>query len=341
MTIHELAKELGISATTVSSALTGNGRISEHTRRRVLEAAAEAGFLPNPHARRFRWQKSNDTICLLSLGLASGVVVERISSLQRHLAQQGFNSPIHSMGWVEEKNLVDDMRLMREICLQRPRAIICNVFSFSHKAMCILEQYQDEGGIVVCYDHFMPEFDCVVFDEEHNTYTITTHLLELGHRSVLFSHLGSRSPQDPRRRGYMRALKEHGIKPPAEWFFSKANFGVAGGKDVMKAYLALPQKTTAVCIVNDDTAAAFIGEMQQRGYNIPRDVSVVGHDDSPLAPYAPVPLTTISHPVDDIVHEILQLLDDRLSNSAPSAPQHRIVRGKSAIRQSSAPPPGA
>ena len=104
--------------------------------------------------------------------------------------------------------------------------------------------------------------------------------------------------------------------------------------------LRFQQKTTAVCIVNDSTAAAFIGKMQLRGYSIPREVSVVGHDDSPLAPYAPVPLTTISHPVDDLVHEILQLLKDRLSKSAPSAPQQRIVRGKLAIRQSSAPPFG-
>jgi DNA-binding LacI/PurR family transcriptional regulator len=56
--------------------------------------------------------------------------------------------------------------------------------------------------------------------------------------------------------------------------------------------LQLVQRPTAMCIVNDHAASAFVNEVQRAGLRIPRDLSVVSHDDSPVARYSVVPLTT-------------------------------------------------
>jgi LacI family transcriptional regulator len=338
MTVHELAKKLGVSPTTVSAALTGNGRISEKTRQRVLAVANEANFSPNPHARRLRWQGGNDTVCLLSLGLASGVVIEKIVLLQRALIQQGFNAPIHSLGWAtEEKNLVDDVRLMRETCLQKPRAIILNSYAFTPRALAVLEQYQTEGGIVVCYDQAASQFDNVIFDRRHNTYLATSHLLELGHRSILFTVYPGALGRDQRYLGYRQALREHHIPPRTEWLFPSSLYQEERGHELAIAFQKMQKKTTAACIINDYAAGAFISEMLQQGYSIPQDISVIGHDNASFAPYAAVPLTTVTHPTEEIVDAVLQLLDNRLSNSAASAPRKKIIRGELVIRQSTAP----
>jgi DNA-binding LacI/PurR family transcriptional regulator len=344
ITIHELAKEIGVSSTTISAALTGNGRISERTRQRVLKAANERGFSPNPHARRLSWQGSNDTICLLGMGLDTGVGTRKVLQMQRYLVLRGFNTPIHSLDWIsEEKGLVDDVRLTREICLLKPRAIICFSNHLSARSLDVLEQHQKEGGIVVCYDRDTPQFDNVVFDSQQNTYLAVAHLAELGHRSILFAYPVNFEgwKRESRYLGYRQALRKYGIRMQPEWLVPCQRFAEARGVELANAYLAMKEKPTAACIVNDNAAAAFIGEIQLRGFRVPRDISVVGHDDEPIAPYTNVPLTTVSNPVDEIVHEVLQLLNDRLSNTAPLAPRRRIVRGKLVVRQSSAPPPDA
>lgn len=94
---------------------------------------------------------------------------------------------------------------------------------------------------------------------------------------------------------------------------------------------------TAISIVNDYVALAFLCELKKVGVRLPEELSVVGHDNQSIAAYCPVPLTTMTQPVDRITEAVLEQLKRRLGGDT-SPPQQVVLRGELVVRQSAAPP---
>jgi DNA-binding LacI/PurR family transcriptional regulator len=111
-----------------------------------------------------------------------------------------------------------------------------------------------------------------------------------------------------------------------------------GGRRLAAEYLKLREKPTGMCVTNEAAAAIFILEMQRAGVQVPRDLSVVSHDDTPIAQCCAVPLTTVSHPVNAIAGHVVKMLCSRLDGSYDGAPRTVVVRGELVPRQSAAPP---
>jgi LacI family repressor for deo operon, udp, cdd, tsx, nupC, and nupG len=86
-------------------------------------------------------------------------------------------------------------------------------------------------------------------------------------------------------------------------------------------------------VVNDYVALAFMVEMARHGVRVPEDVSLMGHDNQPVAAYCPVPLTSVSQPVERIAHLVVELLEKRLGGER-GAPKKMEVRGELFERQS-------
>jgi DNA-binding LacI/PurR family transcriptional regulator len=98
--------------------------------------------------------------------------------------------------------------------------------------------------------------------------------------------------------------------------------------------MALEQRPSAMCIVNDHAASAFVNEVQRSGLTVPRDLSIVSHDDSPVARYSVVPLTTVSHPVEAIARNVVNLLCSRLEGLYDGVPRRVIIKGQLMVRDS-------
>jgi DNA-binding LacI/PurR family transcriptional regulator len=103
-----------------------------------------------------------------------------------------------------------------------------------------------------------------------------------------------------------------------------------------RQFLGLPNRPTGVCIVNDYVALAFMVETMRSGLSIPSDVSVVSHDNQPIAAYCPVPLTSVTHPVKQIVSVVVGMLSERIDGLVASDIPGRtvVVRGELAARES-------
>jgi len=98
-------------------------------------------------------------------------------------------------------------------------------------------------------------------------------------------------------------------------------------------FLQMAERPTGLCIVNAYVALAFMVEVMHAGVRIPQDVSIVGHDDQPIAAYCPVPLTSVSHPAREIAQAVVALLLDRLAGSQ-EPPQTVVIRGELTMRGS-------
>ncbi len=344
MTLEDLAATLGMSRASVSRAFTGKGRIAPQTREKILQSARELGYQPNLNAQRLAGGRCMNTIGLFSLGLDYGVTTEKIKLIQELLSEQGFHVPLYAYSNYSSVEVVKQAELMSVLRRQQPRAIVCATRGLEPDALLELERYHEEGGLVVCYD-YPSELDCdqVIFDREENNYRATKHLLELGHRKIGLYMEGDIKPNPrdsltgPRVRGFQRALGEYDVEANADWMFCGERME-EGGALLARQIMALSERPTAVCVVNDRAASTFVNEVQRAGLRVPADISVVCHDDRPVARYSAVPLSAATHPSQQIAESVVGLLISRFDGSYQGEARREWVSGSFVARESSAAP---
>jgi DNA-binding LacI/PurR family transcriptional regulator len=341
---------------TVSLALSGKGNVSQATRQRVLRVAGELGYEPNPIAQRLAHGHRNSVAPIISGTLDVGLTTEKILRIQRELSARGLEAPIYTSSAADPPSASSQAAQIKQVCRQRPRAIVCAAQTLAPTATKVfaeLAAYQSAGGIVVSYDVSIPlACDQVIFDREDNAYQAARHLIRWGHRKIGFgmslpaqtgdnqpgSHT-TNTPQALRLRGFRRALDEAGIAWRDDWFFPVTTYE-KGGAQMAERFLRLPlsERPTGLCVVNDYVAFACMVEMMRAGARVPDNVSVVGHDDQPIAAYCPVPLSAVSQPVDAIARAVVDLLAERLEGSEVP-PRTIVIRGELIERASVAAPP--
>ncbi len=337
VTIRDVAKAAGVSKSAVSAALTGNGRLAGDTKAAILQVASEMGFEPNLNARRLQSKGLSHSVGLFTLDLDLSVGTRKIKAIRQLLTEQGFEVPIHACNYRHNDAAQNAVREMRLLCQQRPRAIICNATNLPTEVLDAVEGYRAEGGVLVCYDRPVAvECDQVVFDREDNTYQAVKHLLEIGHRDIGFFVGGYFNSDSGRMLGLTRALAEFAVEPNPEWLFGSESYDEFEDDGVKMAayFLNLKRKPSAVCIVNDYAALAFIAEVQRAGVRVPDDLSVIGHDNRLIGRFCNVPLTSASHPVEAIAQGVVDLLLQRLNGDCAAPFRTLTLCGELAIRQS-------
>lgn len=340
ITLQCIAEKMELSLCTVSQAISGKGRVSAKTRERVCRVARELSFEPNAAAQHLANGGADKSIALFSLYLDLGVATRKLQLLQRNLHDRGFNAPIHAFGEDVGSKDINQAALLRNLRSLRPRAIILYTMKLNDEALIEVRQYIRNGGHVVAYD--VPvDLDCdkVLFDRRQNTYTAARHLLDLGHRQIGF-YVGSWpvAGNNPRLAGFKTALKEFNAPFLMEWLDFANNMQNRPDEDrgvqLAEFYLARKNRPTAMCIVNDMMAAAFVNTARAHGLRVPEDVSVVGHDDLPFT--KTLGLTSVSHPVQIIAGGVVQLLMDRLEGDYAGKSRTHTVHGELHVRQSTA-----
>lgn len=346
ITILDVAKKAGTSKATASRALSGNGSTSKKTREKVWQAARELGFVYNVAAQQLASGERHGEVALFALHLDLGVVTNKLQLLQRKLYDLGYFAPIYAFSTQVGSRVIDQAELLGNICRLCPRALVLNTNQLNQDACNEVQKYIDRGGCVIAYDG-ANDFNCdkVLFDRYQNTYVAARHLLDLGHRNIGF-YVGGWPVvrNNPRLEGFKAALEEFDAPFGEEWLTFADNIhnrkGDNIGVDLGEFYLQLENRPTAMCIVNDFTASAFINTVREAGLRVPEDVSVVSHDNLPFADScAPLPLTTMSHPVQHITDAAVELLVDRLENDYSGPPRIRTVHGELITRKSTLPLP--
>lgn len=341
--MRDFADAIGVSKTTVSKAFTGNGRIAPETRDAILRAARELNFDPNPHAQRLSSGVGTNLVGLFCPGANTGAAARKALRIQQMLDEQGWDAPLYTSGLVGREVGRDQRASLRRLCLLRPRLLVCSTVTLEAGALDDLRAYQAAGGLVVCFDTETDlAADSVFFDRRDNTFQATRHLLDLGHRKVglyVVGVLDAARPagyMSPRLQGFADALAQAGLSPRPDWLFDGYDDEEFGARMAAR-FLRLADRPTAMVVVNERVASAFLNQVQRAGVRVPSDLSIVSHDDLPVARYAAVPLTTVSHPAEQIAGHVADLARGRLAE--PEAPPRRImVRGNLIRRESTAAP---
>lgn len=340
-TLQDIGHIVGVSAMTVHNVLNGKRRNSPH-QVAIFETARRLNFTPNPYAQRLVNKRSHNVVCLFSVQLDMGMGARKIQAIQGLLVDKGVQVPLYTCGYKWQDNDFQ-ASLINELSRQRPEAIICNAMGLSEQAVTTLRNYADMGGLMVSYDLDLGlPCDQVILDREYSTYQATRHLLDLGHQRVGFGHHQLLVHQPQRLKGYKRALQESGIEADEAWSFegdAPLDYE-AGGEAMAEQFLKLApaKRPTALSLVNDAAALAFISRVQRAGLKVPEDLSVMGYDNMGVSRSAAVPLTTVAHPYEEIAARVVELLGERLDEQFAGPPRRIVLRDELIVRQSTAAP---
>jgi LacI family transcriptional regulator len=321
VTLKDVALRAGVHPATASRALNPETRIlvSEDTARRVLDAAEELGYSPNPVARSLRTRRSH-TIGVLIPDLNNPLFPPIVRGLEDRLAAAGYVALIGNTD-------SDDQRERIIFDQMRARHVDGLVLATARLRHPLLAEASRAEIPVVLINRLAQDysFPSVTVDNERGVRMAVSHLAGLGHRRI--AHIAG--PQEmstglSRYRGFVTAMESSGLPvDPDLIVFGKA-FSVEEGLRCTRLLLeqcaARPNQAgcTAIFAANDMLAVGCYSALDEAGLNCPEEMSVVGFNDMPFIDRLRPPLTTVRFPHYQVGTEAAQLLLERIAeHSAP------------------------
>jgi LacI family transcriptional regulator len=296
-TLKDIAERLDLSVMAVSKALRDAPDISSKTKNRVRQEAERIGYVPDASARQLRGASSG-TIGLILPLLHEASHAHLFEGLQEAAALQGLDVFVHC----SRHNPESEIQGMKRLLSRRVEALfIAPVIQLHHRSP-LLEIGNRTGVPVIFLENYPADIDQfpralrVVFDDAGAGRLAVDHLVSLGHRDILFFSGPPSAPASSEYfRGFKGGLKEHGLKESHERVFACGSDRI-GGRQTMARALSENVTFTAVVCPGDLPAIGVCEELQDQGYTIPGDISVLGLGDSSVAETAGIPLTTLHRP---------------------------------------------
>jgi len=314
VTIDRIAREAGVSLTTVSRALNDRPDIHPDTRARILAIAQELGYTPSAIARSLAGQRTH------TIGLAvrthldawAAQILLPIEEAARDSGYEVFVSTHHAEA-------------------ERERSVLRTFYSRHVEGMVVVSSVLGEDIPALQESMGIPIVLISPLIQASHRYTVQAHdyggarsgteyLIRLGHRRI--AHIGApewTAPGRDRLQGYRAALEAHGIPWDPELVF-EGDAHETGGSEGVQALLALADAPTALMCFNDLTAVGVLHGARIRGVRVPEDLSVVGFDDVPLAKYLDPPLSTIRQDVEALGGHAIRMLFALIAGREPQAP---------------------
>lgn len=309
VTIHDIAKALGVNSSTVSRALNDSPKVLQKTKEKVFAKASELGYQKNSLASNLRMSKTN-TI---------GVILPRVS---RHF----FASVISGIEEVAYKNgyiivicqsldsLEREKKLLRTLYSKRVDGILMSV-SMETKDSSHINQFKNTGCPIILFDRPFNIGDNtnVIIDDFKTSYNAVVHLIKKGCKHIVHFAGPQHSLLYKRRaEGYKAALEAHGIELGDEYMFSSKlmkSDGIEGAKKILE----LPT-VDGVFSANDIASIAAMQYLMDRGVKIPEDIAFVGFSNEPVSAVMNPALTTTNQPGVKIGETAANLLIQKIEN---------------------------
>lgn len=308
-TIVDIAKELNISKSTVSRALTGHPNIRAETKKAVLELADQMDYQRNMLSVGLVNQKTN-TIGIIVPEFVSSYFSKVIIGAQQAAAVAGYNVIICQ----SDENYDQEISNVNIMLSNQVDGVLVSLTketrNFDH-----LKRFAKKGIPIVFFNRVCDEMIVpkVIVDDFQGAHKITEHIIETGKRRI--AHLGG--PDNllisrKRKEGYLAALKKHGIAIdqeliiPYDLLLDKVNIFV-------NHLINLPNPPDAIFAINDPTAIKVIEFLKSKKIRIPEDIAIAGFSNDSYSAIIDPSLTTMSQPVYEIGKVAAELLIDQIN----------------------------
>ena len=303
-TIQDVARQAGVSISTVSRVLNQSAPVSEGKTSRVLQAVDAMNFRPRAAARILASRKT-DTIGLLLPVISGDFFAEMLRGIERGLIEGDYDLLIHST-LLDTRHQTPFKRILGE---HNTDGLI--VFSDSLDDV-ELERLHGHGFPVVLLHRSSPQglsIPSVTVENKNGSRKVTEHLITIHNRRRIVLLRGPEAYEDTHWReiGYRQALEHHGLEFDPS-LVGEGNFDDQDAQDAIESMLMDGVAFDAVFAGDDEAASGVLRALRWAGIRVPDEVSVAGFDDSNLASHLVPQLTTVNAQVETACYTAAQQL---------------------------------
>ena len=308
--IHDLAKELNISATTISFVLNGKAeekRISSEVSKRILKYVKEVGYRPNLLAKSLRTGQSK-TIGMLVEGISNNFFASIARGVEEEAYKTGYK--------IFNSSTDNDTNRARELIKAfRERQVDGYIIAPSPGIEKDIQALIDENYPTIIFDRYFPDVrsNIIIVDNFGGAYNAICHLIQNQFKKIAFITIDSiQNQMEDRLKGYLKAIEENGL----EQFVFKIPFPTNQDtlSDKIKSILIENPQLDAILFTTNYIANGGLKAINDLGLKIPENIAVIGFDDSYNFSLFTPAITCIAQPVEEIAHQIVKKLMASLSD---------------------------
>jgi LacI family transcriptional regulator len=330
-TIKDVAREAGVSVATVSRVLNGSAPVREPTRQLVRDAAARLRYSPHVGARSLITSRTS-TLGVLLPDLYGEFFSEVIRGIDTTARGHGYHLVVSSSH--------DDRGEIEAVLgAMRGRVDGLLVMAPDPDAVSAMATLPEGLPVVLMNSDANGSHDALTIQNVEGAAGMVRHLLALGHRRIAMITGAERNHDAVKRlEGYRLALTEAGIglDPLLE---VQGDFSESAGYAAALELLACGSTPTAIFAANDAMAIGALSALHERGMRVPRDMTVVGFDDIPMARYMNPPLSSVHVDISELGARATTRLLNRMREHRNGDVWRETLSTRLVVRQSCGPPP--
>lgn len=309
-TIKDVAKQAGVSTTTVSHVINKTRFVAEDTTKAVWEAIKALNYSPSAVARSLKINTTK-SIGMIITTSESPFFAEIVLAVEEFCYSKGYSLFLcNTQNKLEKIQNHLDMLIKKRVdgilvMCSEYTANSFDIFENSNIPMVIMDWGRSDERSDIILDHGV-----------EGGYIATQHLIENGHQDIAVI-TGNLDKEIARTRfeGFKKALSEAGLSVREEWV-QEGDFEPEGGYECMNNLLKASKKLpTAVFCFNDSMALGAISAITEKGLNVPQDISVIGYDNVHSSRFYAPPLTTIHQSKSRLGSAALALLLERIEDN--------------------------
>ena len=329
-TLKQIAKELGVSVSTVSKALNDSPEISEQTKVKIKEYAKLKNYKPNVIGLNLKNRKTK-TIGVIIPNILNSFFAKVFSGIEKVADKKGYNV----ITCISNESLEKEIHTLEMLSNGTIDGFILSVSQEAQK----LQDYShfsaiiNDGTPIVMFDRIADEVECdkVVVDDFDSALNSTQHLINLGCKNIaLISSVDNLSVGKLRADGYLKALKDNNI-PVNEKIILRTD-----SEDDMKAKIdaIFDNKIDAIFALDENDSVAALRVSLKKGYKVPEDISIIGFADGILASRRLSPsLTTVSQHGIEIGEVAAKQLIKRLEEKEDETSDYETIVIKTKLKE--------
>lgn len=311
MTIYDISEKAGVSIATVSRVLNGSSNVSEKTRQKVLKVMEENDYTPNAFARGLGLNTMK-TIGILCADSSDLYLAKAIYYIERSLRANGYDSLLCCTGY----DLDNKMKGMDLLLSKKVDSVILVGSNFigekNEDNKYIREAAKDIPVMLLNAALDSPNVYSIVSDDTHSMYEAACALISCGISDILYFYNSNSYSGKHKLAGYQAAMEEAGL-PSMTHYYAGSHEDIPAMRDSLVNAAAKGCAFHGLIAADDSLALAAVKYAKQQKLSIPRDLSVIGYNNSILAYCCEPELTSIDNKLETLCQQLIDSLMGVLS----------------------------
>jgi LacI family transcriptional regulator len=312
--IYDVAAKAEVSIATVSRVLNNKSNVAAETRQRVLDVLKDMNYRPSPIARGLV-SSFTRTVGIMTIDIRVPHYAETAFAMERELFKMGYSSILCNTGGGLENNI----RYLHMLVDKGVNGIICigSVFNNTFNQTSILSEF---SHIPMVFSHCIVNAEnayAVNIDEPCGSRLCVEHLQNKGHKNILYVKDANTYSASEKVRGYLETMRNLNLPVDDKCVFT-TDRSLSGGGKAIDDIIAADKKFSALICGDDITAVGALNRLKSLGYQIPKDIALIGYNKTTPSLCCKPTLTTVDYKTDMMGSLTVKVLETVLSGNETS-----------------------